>query len=331
MKSDFFRACLAKDDLVAAPLAGISHLPFRRILRKYFNGIIYSEMMSVEGISRRNAESMEYLDRLEDESPLVFQLFGGKPSSFGEAVKVAQDYVNVDAFDVNMGCPVKKVLKTGGGCALLSDLTRVKEIVQNIRKSTDKPFSIKIRIGLTADNLVYRDILDIAESEGVNAVIIHARTKSDMFGGTVRLDTLADAVSRVDIPIIGNGGVVCPESYKAMKATGVAGVMIGRGMMKAPWIFKAIRADQSPDGYLSPRGIWELLRDMDSFMAEHAGLRGNKSTHYMHVLRKQAVWFSKGLPDAASFRTKVYQTQSKDEVMNIIEEFFTSTAATWQS
>ena len=324
MKSDFFKSCLEKDDLVAAPLAGISHLPFRRILRKYFKGLVYSEMMSVEGISRRNAESMEYLDRLDDESPLVFQLFGGKPASFGEAVKVAQDHVDVDAFDVNMGCPVKKVLKTGGGCALLSDLSRIKEIVQNIRKSTDKPFSIKIRIGLTADNLVYRDILDIAESEGANAVTIHARTKSDMFGGTVRLDTLADAVSRVEIPVIGNGGVVCPESYKAMKATGVAGVMIGRGMMKAPWIFEAIRAGKSPDGYLTPIRIWELLKDMHTFMAEHAGLRGNKSTHYMHVLRKQAVWFSKGMTDAVTFRTKIYQTQNEDEVFKIIEEFFTS-------
>ncbi len=322
MKSNFFTENLKNNDLVAAPMAGISHIPFRRILRKYFNGIIYSEMMSVEGISRGNKESMEYLERVDGEYPLVFQLFGGKPNSFAEAVKISQDNAEIDAFDVNMGCPVKKVIKTGGGCGLLSDLPRIKEIVKNIRKSTEKPFSIKIRIGLTSDNLVYRDILNIAESEGVDAISIHARTKSDMFGGTVRLDCLQDAVSRVNIPVIGNGGIIDYDTYKAMKETGVKGVMIGRGMMKAPWIFEAIKNKKEVSGYLSPCEINLLLKDMWQYMKEHSKGQQNKLTHYMHVFRKQAVWFSKGLNNSADFRTKIYQTQIEDEVLNITEEFF---------
>ncbi len=324
MKSNFFTENLLKNDLVAAPLAGISHIPFRQVLRKFFDGIVYSEMMSVEGISRQNPESMEYLERLDNEYPLVFQLFGGKPESFSEAVKIAEDKVPVDAFDVNMGCPVKKVIKTGGGCGLLSDLPRIKEIVKNIRKSTNKPFSIKIRIGLTSDKLVYRDIIGIAESEGADAIIIHARTKSDMFGGIVRLDCLNDAVSRANIPIIGNGGVVSYDTYKKMKETGVAGVMIGRGMMKAPWIFQAIREKRDFETYLNPSQISSLLQFMWQCMVNHARGRENKQTHYMHIFRKQAVWFSKGLHNGAEFRTKIYQTQNETEVLDLTEKFFTN-------
>ena len=195
--SDFFKDNLLKNDLVAAPLAGYSHLPYRRILRKFFNGIIYSEMISVEGLARRNKETMEYLDRLESDTPLVFQIFGGKPENYAEAVRVAENECQVDAFDVNMGCPVKKVIKAGGGCSLLGDLGRIKE----------KPFSIKIRIGLDEKNLVYKEILKIAENEGVNALVVHGRTKRDMFGGTVRIDILQEIADMANITVIGNGGV----------------------------------------------------------------------------------------------------------------------------
>ena len=130
--SDFFKKNLLKNDLVAAPLAGYSHLPYRRILRKFFNGIIYSEMISVEGLARRNKETMEYLDRIETDSPLVFQIFGGKPENYAEAVRVAESECQVDAFDVNMGCPVKKVIKDGGGCSRLGELGRNQVMVSNI-------------------------------------------------------------------------------------------------------------------------------------------------------------------------------------------------------
>lgn len=323
---NFFSENLLKNDLVAAPLAGISHMPFRRILRKYFNGIIYSEMVSAEGIMRKNPDSLEYLDRHPGESPLVFQLFGGRPESFSEAVKAAEEYVNVEAFDVNAGCPVKKVLKAGGGCALLKDLPRLKEVVKAVRRSTAKPFSIKIRIGFDEKNMVYNQALDIAQSEGADAIIVHGRTRSDMFGGTVRLDILRDMAAISSIPLIANGGVDSYETYKGMKETGAAGVMIGRAMMKAPWIFAAIRDKKPAENYLSPIDIKNLLIEMRSFMEEHAGQRENKRIHYVHILRKFAVWFSKGLDNAADFRVKIYQAQSENEIASIIESFFSASA-----
>lgn len=323
--SDFFKTNLLKNDLVAAPLAGYSHLPYRRILRKFFDGIIYSEMISVEGLARRNKETMEYLDRIETDSPLVFQIFGGKPENYGEAVRVAENECQVDAFDVNMGCPVKKVIKAGGGCSLLGDLGRIQAIVSNIRKSTDKPFSIKIRIGLDQKHLVYKEILNIAENEGVNALIVHGRTKSDMFGGTVRLDILKEIAETAKIPIIGNGGVAGFDTYKEMKETGVTGIMLGRSMMKAPWVFKAIKekvSDKDLYNFLPLSEIGNLLIEMWGYMLEHTRGRGMKETHYMHVLRKFAVWFCKGQDMAAEFRTNLYKTNGIDEVLDLIRQFY---------
>lgn len=321
--SDFFKKNLLENDLVAAPLAGYSHMPYRRLLRHFFDGIIYSEMISVEGLARRNKETLEYLDRKEYESPLVFQLFGGRAESYPEAVKVAENESQVDAFDVNMGCPVKKVIKAGGGCSLLGDLGRIKAIVQNIRKSTDKPFSIKIRIGLDQKNLVYNEILKIAENEGVNALIVHARTKSDMFGGTVRLDILQELAENSKITLIGNGGVADYDSYMKMKATGVDGIMIGRAMMKAPWVFEVIKNKQNNVySYLSPAEIAGVLNRLWEYMLEHTKGRNMKETHYMHVLKKFAVWFCKGQDGAAEFRTNIYKTNGIDEVLGLIRQFY---------
>ena len=282
-------------------------------------------MISVEGLARRNKETMEYLDRIETDSPLVFQIFGGKPENYGEAVRVAENECQVDAFDVNMGCPVKKVIKAGGGCSLLGDLGRIQAIVSNIRKSTDKPFSIKIRIGLDQKHLVYKEILNIAENEGVNALIVHSRTKSDMFGGTVRLDILKEIAETAKIPIIGNGGVAGFDTYKEMKETGVTGIMLGRSMMKAPWVFKAIKekvSDKDLYNFLPSSEIGNLLIEMWGYMLEHTRGRGMQETHYMHVLRKFAVWFCKGQDMAAEFRTNLYKTNGIDEVLDLIRQFY---------
>ncbi len=324
MKSNrnFFKDNLAKNDLVAAPLAGISHLPFRRILRKFFDGLVYSEMMSVEGIARKNPESTEFLDRAEGESPLVFQLFGGKPASFVEAIKTAEDIANVEAFDINMGCPVKKVIKAGGGCSLLGDLPRMQDVISAARKATDKPLSVKTRIGLDQSSLSYKEVLKIVEGEGADALTIHARTKSDMFGGTVRLDILEEMASLATIPLIGNGGIISHETYMQMKATGVDGIMVGRGMMKAPWIFESIVNNKPSENYLPAPVLCELLLEMWGYMLEHANDVAPKRTHYLHILRKFAVWFCKGMEGAVDFRVRIYQTQSEDEVIDIIKHFF---------
>jgi nifR3 family TIM-barrel protein len=319
--ANFFREQLAKNDLVAAPMAGITSAPFRLILRDFFDGLTYTEMVSVEGVKRDNPFSTEYLDILPTDRPVVVQLFGGNPESYPEAAAVAERYSNPDAFDINMGCPMKKVVKTGGGSALLRDLPNVKAIISTMRRATKKPFSVKIRVGWDDNTPVYKEILDIAQSEGADALILHGRTRNQMFGGEIHYYAIEELVARATIPIIGNGNVVDYESYMRMKATGVDGVMIGRGMMNAPWIFKAIREQKSPQDYLTPPEMYDLLIKLYKTMTDHASANPNKQGHYLNIIKKYAVWFSKGMEDAANFRVNVYKSQDEESFMRLMEFF----------
>lgn len=302
-------------------MAGISDPPFRLLLREWFDGIAYTEMVSVEGIRRNNPQSTCYLDTL-DSGPTVAQLFGGNPDSYPEAVDVAMEYKKPDAFDINMGCPVKKVVKTGGGSALLRDLPKIKEIVRAMRRNTEVPFSIKIRTGWDEATLVYKEIQDIAESEGADALILHARTRSQMFGGRINYDALAEIASRATIPVIGNGDVHDYESYRKIKETGVHGVMIGRAMMHAPWVFKAIRENKDPQGYLSAREKHAVILKLYGHMLDYANDDANKRLHYLNIIKKISVWFSKGLRDAAVFRAGVYKNTDETCYLDLLDRFF---------
>jgi nifR3 family TIM-barrel protein len=318
-----FREILQKNIFVSAPMAGFTSAPYRRLLRGLFGGIIYTEMTSAEGLARNNPGSREFLDMTDDCRPCVLQLFGGNPESYPGAVRFAEEYAAPDAYDINMGCPVRKVLKTGGGAALLGNLNTLKEIVRAVRGATQKEFSIKIRLGLDEKTLVYKEILAIAEGEGVNALAVHARTKRQMFGGEVHYDALAELAAWAKIPVIGNGSVADTESLARMKETGVAGVMIGRGALHAPWIFKALSEGKDPGGYLTGKEILALLEQLYDYMLIHAGENTRKKTHYLNVLKKFSVWFSKGLENASEFRTNIYKGDGEEMFFKTLREFFT--------
>jgi len=319
---NFFKDRLAKNDLLAAPMAGITSAPFRLFLREFTDGIVYTEMASVEGVRRANPCSMEYLDILDGDRPVVAQLFGGNFDYYSEAVTAAERYSAPDGYDINMGCPVKKVIKAGGGCALLTDLPKAVKIIRAMRSGTERPFSVKIRIGWDESKPVFREMLDIAESEGADALILHARTRTQMFGGAIHYDALADLASVASIPIIGNGDVTDYESYARMKKTGVSGVMIGRGMMRAPWIFKAIKEGKDPQNYYTPLECRHLLLKLYGKMLEHAAERQNKREHYLNIIKKFAVWFSKGLENAGQFRAEVYKSTEEKKFLELLERVF---------
>lgn len=308
---------LSKNDLVAAPLAGITSPPFRKILRKYFDGIIYTEMVSVEGIKRRMDKTLAYLDISDTDRPVGVQLFGSIPESFSEAVKIMEDYTHPEIVDINMGCPVKKVLKSGSGSALLKDTSLIRQIIAATRKATEKPLSIKIRPGWDSNSLVFKEILKIAEGEGVDAVTMHGRVKTDMFGGTVRYDLIEELAKEANIPIIGNGDVRDKETYEKMMATGCTGAMVGRGMMKQPWVFQAIKKGVNPDCCLSPAELADLIYEISDAEKEYRG-----TLHFLDIVKRFAVWFSKGFDDASFFRTEVYSTANEKELFSLVEKFF---------
>jgi nifR3 family TIM-barrel protein len=314
---DFFKQILNKNDLVAAPMAGITNPPFRKLVRKFFDGIMYSEMISVEGLKRKIPKTLKYLQITDTDSPMIFQLFGSNPNSYYDAVQVCEEFSKPDGYDVNMGCPVKKVLKSGSGSALLKDLKSIDNITRVLRKSTNKPISIKIRLGWDLENLVFRDIIRICENNGINAIAIHARTKTEMFSGEIHYDLLEEACQLTNIPIIGNGNVKNKESYERMKSTGVDGIMIGRAMMKSPWIFKCIKNGISPEKFLNKEELKKLLYEISDYEKEYRG-----EAYYLEVVRKYVVMFSKGIKASSTFRKEVYQTETEEELKVLINKFF---------
>jgi nifR3 family TIM-barrel protein len=317
--TDFFSEIFKKNDLVAAPLASVTNPPFRKILRKFFDGLIFTEMISVEGLKRRIPKTIKYLELSETDFPIMVQLFGSDADSYYDAVQISEEIANPSGYDVNMGCPVRKVLKSGSGSALLKDLKKIDDILRALRKSTNKPLSAKIRLGWDLKNLVFRDIIRICEDNGINALTIHARTKEEMFAGEIHYDLLAEAVSLSSIPIIGNGNVVDKESYLKIKETGVSAVMIGRGMMKAPWIFQSIKKGVKVDEYLNKQDVKKLLYD---FFEDEKKFRGEK--YYLEVIRKYSVMFSKGLEKSSSFRKKIFSAKDERELKELLDEFYST-------
>jgi nifR3 family TIM-barrel protein len=310
---------LAVEKLVAAPLAGVTTSPFRMALRDFFKGLMYTEMVSVEGLARGGEATLSYIRLNERDNPIGVQLFGSKPESFYDAVKVAEEYAKPDFIDINMGCPVKKVLKNGGGSALLKDLDNIKEIIRSARKASSVPLTVKTRLGWDRDSLVYKEVINIVCGEGADAVTLHGRTKSEMFSGDVDYALLAEAASVSSVPLIANGNVTDLESYNKMLTTGADGIMIGRGMMKMPWIFSALNAGKEPEGFLEAPELHDLIHKMIGYES----LFKNEK-HFTDSIKKYAVWFSKGLPEAAAFRTEVYASSGLDNLIKLIDSFFIS-------
>ena len=307
---------LKKEPLVAAPMAGITNRSFRKILRKFTNGLIYTEMVSVEGLKRQIDKTVDYIKLTSKDNPIIVQLFGFNENSFYDSVKITEQISDPYGFDINMGCPVKKVLKTGGGSNLLKDMKQAERIIREVRKATEKNLTVKIRLGWDRRNLVFKELIKIAENEGVDAVCIHARTKSELFAGAVDYTALEAAVQSVKIPVIGNGNVFDAGGYERMMKTGVSGVMIGRAIMKTPWIFQAIRENKSPENFLNKAELFNLLMQLKDFESEEKG------AHYINLLKKYAVFFSKNCTGASHFRSRLYSTNKEEESLKIIEDFY---------
>lgn len=309
---------LKKNSLIAAPLAGVTTPPFRKILRRFFDGLIYTEMVSVEGISRKTDRTLSYLSITETDHPIGIQLFGSRPDAFTESIAVLKDYIEADFVDINMGCPVKKVLKSGSGCALMQTPENAAHIIRACRKALgDTPLTIKTRLGWDRKNMNYNEFVKIAYEEGAEAVTLHGRTKTEMFGGVVDYDLIADAKSRAKLPLIGNGDVVDMETYSKMLATGVDGVMIGRGMMKQPWMFESLREGKDPQNYLTDERLYNLIRELVEYEKRYKG-----EMFFLETVKKYIVWFLKGMPAAAVLRNRLYSTPTEKEMFVLLDEYF---------
>jgi tRNA-dihydrouridine synthase B len=311
---------LRANPLILAPMAGITDFPFRLICKEFGAGLVFSEMLSVEALVREHKRTFRMLHSDPKERPVVFQLFGSKPESMAEAAKIVSQG-NADFIDINMGCPVPKILKSGAGAALLRDIGLAKEIMAAVVGGSKIPVTVKIRLGWDTKSIVAVDFAQAAESLGIAAVTLHARTKIQGFSGHADWSMVRRVKDSVAIPVIGNGDVrTAMDVKKMMDETGCDGVMIGRAVQGYPWIFRETKQYLEtgvvpPPPSLEERQIVMLrhLRDIVELLGENIGIR---------EMRKHLCWYTKGLQGGAELRERINHLELAVDVEKEISDFF---------
>ncbi len=308
-------------NLVLAPMEGVTDLSFRRLVRSIGAvGLTVTEFIASEAL-RRGVARAEMMARFDpDEHPVAIQIYGRNPEAMAEAAAAIEES-GADIVDLNFGCPSKKVCAHSGGSSLLREPDLAREIVRQVRRAVRIPLTVKMRSGFDADCRNAPDIAKMCEDEGVESLAIHWRTRADLYGGTRAVDKIAETKARVRIPVLGNGDVVDVASALAMfNDTGVDGVMIGRGAIKNPWIFRQIRAHMMGEPEVVVDAAEKqavLLRYFESIRAEFRSDKG-----VLGRMKKIANYFTHGLPYGTDLRVAFLHSQSIDEAIGQTNRYF---------
>jgi tRNA-dihydrouridine synthase B len=307
--------------LYLAPMAGVSDKVFRQLCKEYGADVLTTEFVSAEGIFRRNERTREYLDFDEIERPIGVQLFGANAEHMAEAAKQVVDWVRPDFVDLNFGCPVNKVVSKNGGSALLKDcptLTVVAEAV--VRAVAPLPVTAKIRIGWDADSINAVRVAKILADAGIAAITVHGRTREQGYSGTADWNVIAEVAGAVPIPVIGNGDVCSPADVaKRRSETGIAGAMIGRAAMSAPWIFRDTKTYLATGSIIDPPSLeqrWNLILRHCELVVREWGVEDLA----VRSMRARLMSYSKSMPEAKRLREKFSQVSSLADVKTIAEE-----------
>ena len=312
-----------RNNLILAPMAGVTDLPFRRICEKYgMPGMVCTEMISSKGLFYNDYKTGRILDTKGELRPISCQIFGSDPETMEFATKLLCNKYkeHVDIIDINMGCPVPKVVKNGDGSKLLTDLDKAEEIIKVVVKNSKVPVTVKMRTGWDKNNIVAPELAKRAENAGASAVTIHGRTRSEFYGGKADLDEIKKVKEAVNIPVIGNGDIVDEDSAKHMlEYTGVDGLMIGRGVFGNPWIFKKINFYLQTGKKLPQVSIEEKL----NVILEHIELTDSiKGENALKELRKHIAWYTKNLKNSSEFRNSINKIEDKQELIKTVKEYF---------
>jgi len=303
--------------VVLAPMAGVTDTVYRSICRRMGAGLVCAEMVSAEGLVHNNARTHALLRTADDEHPVSMQLFGARPASMARAAVAAQQE-GADIIDVNAGCPTPKIVRNGAGAALLRDVPRLEEILRVVVKQTDRPVTVKLRVGWDDGSVNAVEIARRAEQCGVAAVSIHARTREQMFRGPAHWQSIAHVVQAVGVAVIGNGDVRSPQDgLQMMDETGCAGVMIGRAALGNPWMLERT-VSYMRTGELAPEpALTERLDVLEQHIRAAVDEYGEQRATRM--MRKHAAWYLRGIPNAASIRNRVFSATTLVQYLNIIE------------
>jgi nifR3 family TIM-barrel protein len=308
-----------ENDLVLAPMAGYTNLGFRLTIKKLGAGLVTTEMVSAMGLTLNHGKTLDYLKSHADEKPLAVQIFGSEPAVMARACEIAASH-GADLIDINMGCPVKKVVKTGAGASLLRDKGKIAAILQAVRKSCPLPLTVKIRTGWSPLDPVACEVAHIAEDCGGDGITVHPRFATQGFSAPADWSWIRKVKETVRIPVIGNGDVFdAPAALRMTAETGSDGVMIGRGAIRNPWIFRQILHLKQGRPVTEPG-----LEDRKSFVMDHYGFLCESMSEKNAALTMRGILisFTKGLPHSSRLRGSVSRIVNKETLYAITNEYF---------
>ena len=308
------------NNVILAPMAGVSDLPFRLLCREMGAGLVCMEMVSAKAILYNNKNTDSLMEIHPGELPVSLQLFGSDPDIISEQAKRIEERPFA-LLDINMGCPVPKVVNNGEGSALLKEPKQVEAILSKLVKAVNKPVTVKIRKGFNDECVNAVEIAKIAEACGVAAVAVHGRTREQYYSGQADWDIIAKVKDAVKIPVIGNGDVDSPRAAQALLAqTGCDGVMIGRAAQGNPWIFRDVVSFLEKGEIPAP----PTNKEKREIILRHAALQLEYKGEYTGVreMRKHLSWYTVGMPHSARFRQTINTMESMDELVRGVETIF---------
>lgn len=306
--------------LILAPMAGVTDLPFRLLCKEQGVGLIGMEMVSAKAIYYNNKNTESLLEIHEDEKPVSLQLFGSDPWIMSEMAKRIEERPFA-ILDINMGCPVPKIVNNGEGSALLKNPVLVGKIVEAVSKAIKKPVTIKIRTGFDENHINAVEIARVAQESGAAAVAVHGRTREQYYSGKADWNVIADVKAALSIPVIGNGDVTNAEDARKMfSTTGCDGIMIARAAQGNPWIFRQILEELETGVEAKSPDYDEICR----MILRHAALQEQYKGEYTAVreMRKHVAWYTTGIPGSAAFRKKVNEMETMSDFMDTVKELF---------